>query len=97
MHESEPHSARGSSVPIAQLVDRRPNGHLHHRLRRGIKRHICLFGVAARALAEHLHKKPAAWLAHLIGGSERGAQHIIDGDRKVTAKAMHAIEGEMLD
>lgn len=97
MHESQPHSDRGSSAPFAHMGDRGPNGHLRHRLRRGIKKHICMFGVAVRALAEHVHKKPAAWLAHLVGGSERGAQHLIDGDRKVTAKGMHVIEGEMLD
>ena len=71
-----------------------PNGHsgFHH-----VKKRICEFGVAVLALAHHARKKPAAWLAHLTGGSERGAQHIIDGDRKVTAKAMHAVEGDLLD
>ncbi len=96
MGESEPQSARASKgfgAHLGKLRGLRPNGHsgFHH-----VKKRICEFGVAVQALAHYHHKKAAAWLAHLVGSSERGAQHIIDGDRKVTAKAMHAVEGDEL-
>lgn len=97
MHESAREKARESNRSSDQLVREnilRPNG--HGPIRR-LKAHICTFGIAVQALAHHARKKPAAWLAHLIGGSERGAQHLIDGDRKVTAKAIVEIDHELLD
>lgn len=59
-----------------------------------IGRHFCAFG---RAVAGLWPAKPAAHLAHLAGISERNANQLLTGDRKVTAKAMHAFEGELLD
>jgi hypothetical protein len=54
------------------------------------------FGTVVRALWPD---KPALNLAQRIGCSERGAQYIIDGKRrgKLFARALHVVEGEMLD
>jgi hypothetical protein len=67
---------------------------IHVRAARSIKERACKFGTVVRALWPN---KPALHLTQLEGCSERGAQYQIDGERKVTAKAMHVVEGEMLD
>lgn len=41
--------------------------------------------------------KPALNLAQRVGISERGAQYIIDGKRKPNARAVHVVNGEMLE
>ncbi|MDI1265005.1 MAG: hypothetical protein PS018_17280 [bacterium] len=41
-------------------------------------------------------EKPALNLAQRTGLSERGAQFIIDGDRKPNARAVHAVNTEFL-
>jgi hypothetical protein len=51
------------------------------------------FGTIVRALWPD---KPALNLAQRIGISERGAQYLIDGKRRVTAKALHVINTEIL-
>ena len=51
------------------------------------------FGTIVRALWPN---KPALNLAQRIGISERGAQYLIDGKRRVTAKALHVINTEIL-
>jgi hypothetical protein len=52
------------------------------------------FGRVARALWP---KNTATNLAQRIGSSERGAQYLIDGERKVTARAIAVIVAEILD
>jgi hypothetical protein len=42
-------------------------------------------------------QKPALNLAQRAGISERGAQYIIDGKRKPNARAVHVVNGEMLE
>jgi hypothetical protein len=66
----------------------------HKRVLHHIRRHLCAFG---RAVCGLWPVKPAAHLAHLARISERNANQLISGERKVTAKAMHVVEGEMLD
>jgi hypothetical protein len=51
------------------------------------------FGTIVRALWPH---KPALNLSQRIGISERGAQYLIDGKRRVSAKALHVINTEIL-
>lgn len=53
----------------------------------------CKFGTIVRALWPD---KPALNLAQRIGSSERGAQYLIDGERKVTARAIAAIIAEIV-
>lgn len=52
----------------------------------------CKFGTIVRALWPD---KPALNLAQRIGSTERGAQYIIDGKRKVTFRAVRAIIDEI--
>lgn len=52
------------------------------------------FGTVVRALWP---SKTALNLAQRIQCSERGAQYLIDGQRKVTAKAIAVIVAELLD
>lgn len=54
----------------------------------------CKFGTVVRALYPD---KPALILAQKIGCSERGAQYLIDGERKVTARAIAVIIAEILE
>ena len=56
--------------------------------------HTCKFGTVVRALWPD---KPALNLAQRIGSSERGAQYLIDGQRKVTARAVAVILTEILN
>lgn len=58
------------------------------------KEQPCKFGTVVRALWPD---KPALNLAQRAGLSERGAQYLIDGKRKPNARAIHAVNGEMLD
>lgn len=58
------------------------------------KERLCKFGTIVRALWPD---KPALNLAQRIGCTERAAQFYIDGDRKPSARALHVINGEMLD
>lgn len=58
------------------------------------KEQSCKFGTVVRALWPD---KPALNLAQRAGLSERGAQYLIDGKRKPNARAVHAVNGEMLD
>lgn len=67
---------------------------VHDRIGRRVKRHLRAFG---RAVCAIWPIKPALHLAQLEGCTERSAQYQIDGERKVTARAMHAVEGKMLD
>lgn len=53
----------------------------------------CKFGTIVRALWPD---KPALNLAQRIGCSERAAQFYIDGDRKPSARAIHAVNAEIL-
>lgn len=55
--------------------------------------HPCIFGTIVRAIWPD---KPALNLAQRLGCSERGAQYLIDGKRKPSAKAIHVIDAEML-
>jgi hypothetical protein len=55
---------------------------------------LCKFGTIVRALWPN---KPALNLAQRIGSSERGAQYLIDGERKVTARAIAVIIAEIVD
>jgi len=59
-----------------------------------IVRHFCRFG---RAVVGLWPNKPGAHLAEVAGISERNANQLISGDRKVTARAIVAIDHEMLD
>lgn len=52
----------------------------------------CKFGTVVRALWPD---KPALNLAQRIGCSERGAQYLIDGQRRVTARAMLVVMAEI--
>lgn len=58
------------------------------------KEQPCKFGTVVRALWPD---KPALNLAQRTGYTERGAQYLIDGKRRVTAKALHAVNAELLD
>lgn len=53
----------------------------------------CKFGTVVRALWPD---KPALNLAQRAGLSERGAQYLIDGKRKPNARAIHAINAEII-
>jgi plasmid maintenance system antidote protein VapI len=53
----------------------------------------CKFGTVVRALWPD---KPALNLAQRMGVSERNALQIIRGERRVTAKAVHAVVGEFV-
>jgi hypothetical protein len=81
--ESTVHHGRGSKDPAE-----------HSCFRARVRHHVSKFGTVVRALWPI---KPALHLSQLEGCSERGAQYQIDGERKVTAKAMHIIDGELLD
>jgi hypothetical protein len=52
----------------------------------------CKFGTVVRALWPN---KPALHLSQRMGISERGAQYIIDGERKVTLDAILAVIDEI--
>lgn len=54
----------------------------------------CKFGTVVRALWP---VKPALNLAQRLGTTERGAQYLIDGERKVTARAVAIVIAEILD
>lgn len=54
----------------------------------------CKFGTVVRALWPD---KTALNLAQRINCTERGAQYLIDGQRKVTARAIAVIITELLD
>lgn len=54
----------------------------------------CKFGTVVRALWPD---KTALNLAQRIQCTERGAQYLIDGQRRVTAKAIAVIVAELLD
>jgi hypothetical protein len=52
----------------------------------------CKFGTVVRALWPH---KPALNLAQRMGCTERGAQYLIDGERRITARALRVIIDEL--
>lgn len=52
------------------------------------------FGTVVRALWPD---KPALNLAQRIGCTERGAQYLINGQRRITARAIALIINEILD
>lgn len=52
------------------------------------------FGVAFMALHPD---KPALVLSQLLGISERNALQLIRGERKITARAMHVLNAELLN
>lgn len=54
----------------------------------------CKFGTVVRALWP---TKPALQLSQRLGITERGAQYLIDGERKVTARAVALIVSEIVD
>ncbi len=58
------------------------------------QRKSCAFGKVIRALWP---TKPALNLAQRIGCSERAAAYLINGERKVSARAVAAIIAEILD
>ena len=53
----------------------------------------CKFGRVACALWP---QKTATELAQRLGITERGAQYLIDGERKVTARALALVVNELL-
>lgn len=53
----------------------------------------CKFGTIVRALWPD---KPALNLAQRVGCTERAAQFYIDGDRKISARALAVIVNEIL-
>jgi hypothetical protein len=53
---------------------------------------VCKFGTVVRALWPD---KPALNLAQRMGISERGAQYIIDGQRRVPARALVVVMDEI--
>jgi hypothetical protein len=55
---------------------------------------ISKFGTAVRGRWPH---KPALHLAQLVGCTERGAQLIINGERKVSARVAAAFLNEIID
>lgn len=56
--------------------------------------HSCKFGTVVRALWP---TKPALVLSQRLGITERGAQYLIDGQRKVTARAVALIVDEITE
>lgn len=61
----------------------------HHRVKRNVSKHLCVFG---RAIAGIWPVKPALHLAQLCDISDRGAELIMDGERKVPAKVLNAVD-----
>lgn len=82
MGESDSRRARASKTPSERLFKSSAGA-----------RRPKNFGTIVRALWPD---KPALNLAQRIGISERGAQYLIDGKRRVTAKALHVINTEIL-
>lgn len=58
------------------------------------KEQPCKFGTVVRALFKD---KPALQLSQRMGCTERGAQYLIDGQRRVTARAIAVIIAEIID
>lgn len=87
MSESESIRPRGSNGTSEHSGN---NG----KIRTIVHHHLRAFGRAVSAIWPN---KPALHLSQLAHCSERSAQYQIDGERKVTAKAMHVVEGEMLE
>ena len=56
------------------------------------KERLCKFGTVVRALWP---QKPALNLAQRVGITERGAQYLIDGKRKVSARALLVVMDEI--
>jgi hypothetical protein len=83
MGESFTRRRQASKLPKERLFSGRPNGAPAKN-----------FGTIVRALWPH---KPALNLAQRLGCSERAAQFYIDGERKITARAVAVILAEMLD
>jgi hypothetical protein len=83
MSESFTARAVPSKVSVEQTFRRSPRPYKKNR-----------FGTIVRALWPD---KPALNLAQRLGCSERAAQFYIDGERKVTARAVAIIIAEMLD
>jgi len=85
MGETESIRVRASTSPKERLFREK-------RFRTGVR--ITKFGRAVEALWPD---KPALNLAQRMGVSERNALQIIRGERRVTARAVHVINTEILD
>jgi hypothetical protein len=95
MAESDSSPLRQSKPLAARL--RRAGTFVHHAHKRAvehIRRHLCAFGRACTGLWP---LKPAAHLAHLSQISERNANQLITGERKVTARALLAVDQAMVE
>ncbi len=55
--------------------------------------HPCIFGTVVRAIWP---EKPALNLSQRLRCSERGAQYLIDGKRRVTARCIAVLIAEIL-
>jgi hypothetical protein len=73
---------------VCQRQERSSTNSVEHSFRKN------QFGTIVRALWPN---KTALNLAQRIGSSERGAQYLIDGERKVTARAIAVIIAEIVD
>ena len=97
MHESGPVDSRASNLAGEQLgkfgkartIVRTTHARLAHHARR-----LRAFG---RAVCAIWPVKPALHLSQCAHESERSAQYQINGERKASARAMHAVDGAMLD
>ena len=87
--ELEQGSTFGTGVHRVRPASRRDRRILHH-----LKRHFTAFG---RAVCAVWPVKPALRLAQLIGCSERAARYQMNGERGVSARAMHALDQACLD
>jgi hypothetical protein len=95
MHdESHAIEGRASKPPDEQFgkartIVRAVHAHVAHHVSR-----LCAFG---RAVCAIWPVKPALHLSQSAHESERSAQYQINGERKASARAMHAVDGAMLD
>ena len=86
MHKSEGGKGQESTVFAVHLRHARRAGHR--------ARHLSRFG---RAVVGLWPTKPGADLAHAACMSERNANQLISGERKVTAKAIVVLDKELLE
>ena len=87
MHKSEGGKGQESTVFAVHLRHARRAGNI-------CARHLSRFG---RAVVGLWPTKPGAHLADAACMSERNANQLISGERKVTAKAIVALDKELLE
>jgi hypothetical protein len=96
MHEEQTGAnGHGSKHSVEQSGGRRsPDENIRTSVRKHVQHHLQAFG---RAVLGIWPVKPALHLAQIEGCSERSAEYQINGERKPSARAIHAVDGAMLE